>query len=249
LRLEVVAHPDYGLPYGQDRLIPLWVATEAVRQKSRHLTFRWAADLLRAFGLPLDGIHYRRLAEGFKRVFTSTFYFGSQSESERSQSWNLQRIHFFDEAEIWCARNPVQPAAGAVNALVLSERFWDEIRDHPIPVDLGVVRGIVNNPGCLDFYTWLSWRSFVCRHERDSIPLFGPRGLCSQLGVESYTRPRNLRKRIREWLRIVKMYWPECSAELPEAADHLVIKPPRQAAVRSRTYAHFGFGSQPPVGA
>ena len=34
-RLEVLGHPDYGLPFGQDRLIPMWVATLAVRQKQR----------------------------------------------------------------------------------------------------------------------------------------------------------------------------------------------------------------------
>ncbi len=27
--LHVAAHPDFGLPYGQDRLIPIWVATLA----------------------------------------------------------------------------------------------------------------------------------------------------------------------------------------------------------------------------
>ena len=34
--LEILGHPDYGLPFGQDRLIPLWYATlEAVRQRNR----------------------------------------------------------------------------------------------------------------------------------------------------------------------------------------------------------------------
>ncbi len=40
--LDVVAHPDHGLPFGQDRLIPIWVATLAVRQKSRTVLFRSA---------------------------------------------------------------------------------------------------------------------------------------------------------------------------------------------------------------
>ena len=34
--------PTLGLPFGQDRLIPLWVATLAVRQKSKTILFRLA---------------------------------------------------------------------------------------------------------------------------------------------------------------------------------------------------------------
>jgi len=33
--LEITAHPRVRLPYGQDRLIPIWVATLALKQKSR----------------------------------------------------------------------------------------------------------------------------------------------------------------------------------------------------------------------
>src|SRR5438105_4162320 len=61
--LEVVGHPDYGLPFGQDRLVPLWVATLAVRQKSRVVYFRSAAQILEEFDLPRDGPHYRRLVD------------------------------------------------------------------------------------------------------------------------------------------------------------------------------------------
>src|SRR3984957_11932872 len=32
--LEIVGHPEFGVPFGQDRLILLWLATEAVRNRS-----------------------------------------------------------------------------------------------------------------------------------------------------------------------------------------------------------------------
>ena len=34
--LNIIGHPRFGLPYGQDRLIPIWVATIAVLQKDRN---------------------------------------------------------------------------------------------------------------------------------------------------------------------------------------------------------------------
>jgi hypothetical protein len=60
-RLEVIAHPEFGLPFGQDRLILIWVATLAVRQKSWTVLFRSAAEILEEFDMPRDGPHYRRL--------------------------------------------------------------------------------------------------------------------------------------------------------------------------------------------
>ena len=53
--LNVVGHSRYGLPYGQDRLIPIWVATLAVLHQSRTIHFNSAAEVLRTFDLPLDG--------------------------------------------------------------------------------------------------------------------------------------------------------------------------------------------------
>lgn len=53
--LEIAGHREYGLPFGQDRLIPIWLATMALRQKSKTVKFRSAAQLLDTFGLPKDG--------------------------------------------------------------------------------------------------------------------------------------------------------------------------------------------------
>ncbi|HYI92196.1 MAG TPA: hypothetical protein VEX68_01505 [Bryobacteraceae bacterium] len=70
--LQVCGHPNLGLPYGQDRLVPIWVATQAVRLRSREIKFCAAAEILDELGLPPDGVHYRRLIESFQRVFAST---------------------------------------------------------------------------------------------------------------------------------------------------------------------------------
>ena len=80
--LQVCGHPKYGLPFGQDRLIPLWVATKAVRQKSREIAFSSGAEILNEFALPPDGPHYRRLIAGFKRIFGSTIFFGTDEMPE-----------------------------------------------------------------------------------------------------------------------------------------------------------------------
>lgn len=225
-KLDIVAHPEFGLPFGQDRLIPIWVATLAVRQKSRTVVFRSAAEILDEFELPKDGPHYRRLVDGFKRIFASSVYFGTD-EAGRSQQpvWDYRRFHFFDRLKLW--RNPHAEHVDDEwtandNVICLSEAFWQEIREHPIPVDANVVRALTGNPGCLDFYMWLSWRCFHAKGV-ERIPLFGSNGLVNQLGVMEYSRDRNFRKRLREWLRLVVLFWRACPARLEEDGQSLIV--------------------------
>lgn len=47
----------------------------------------------------------------------------------------------------------------------------------------------------------------------ERIPLFGATGLASQLEVQDYVRQRKFRQRLRSWLELVKLYWPECTAK------------------------------------
>jgi replication initiator protein len=226
-KLEVVAHPEHGLPFGQDRLIPLWVSTLAVRQKSRTVLFRSAAEILEEFDLPKDGPHYRRLVDGFRRIFTSTIYFGSESAARRQQVWDSRRFHFFDRLRIWCSRTAEQDlieSEPGYNVISLSEPFWQEIQAHPIPVDSRVISELTNVPGCLDLYMWLCWRCFSAKRA-ECIPLFGSSGLALQLGVVDYSRDRNFRKRLRQWLKLVRLYWPECPAQLTEDGMSLGIRP------------------------
>jgi hypothetical protein len=97
--------------------------------------------------------------------------------------------------------------------LTLSEPFWQELSNHPIPVDCEVVRSLDKKPGCLDLYTWLTWRCFQAKGP-ERVPLFGPMGLTAQLGVQEYSRERKFRERLKIWLELVRIYWPECPAAL-----------------------------------
>src|SRR5689334_22237218 len=63
--LEVTGHPEYGLPFGQDRLVPIFLATLAVRQQNPTIQFSSAAEMLDTFGLQRGGKQYRRLIAAF----------------------------------------------------------------------------------------------------------------------------------------------------------------------------------------
>jgi hypothetical protein len=69
------------------------------------------------------------------------------------------------------------------------------------------------DPGCLDLYTWLTWRCHQAKGP-ERVPLFGGYGLANQLGVQAYSRERKFRERINDWLKLVRLYWPECPAAI-----------------------------------
>src|SRR5258708_33352279 len=43
--LQVTGHPSYGLPWCQDRLVPIFLATLAIRQRTPPITFERAARM------------------------------------------------------------------------------------------------------------------------------------------------------------------------------------------------------------
>jgi hypothetical protein len=231
--LEIIGHPDYGVPFGQDRLIPLWIATQAVRQQTRTVEFESASQILHEWGLAQNGAHYRRLADGFRRIFASTIFFGSNEATPRAEVWDCGRLHFFERMRLWFRSDSTPPQPGQRSLVILSDAYWEEIRTHPVPVDAEVVRALANNPGCLDLYTWLSWRCYQARTE-ELIPLFGAFGLANQLGVQDYERERKFRERVRRWLELVKLYWPECPATVSANGQHLELGPAAALCPNSR---------------
>lgn len=96
---------------------------------------------------------------------------------------------------------------------MLSEEFFGEIMNHPIPTDMEAARALSCSPAALDLFTWLSYRCFIARG-RECVPLFGESGLVNQLGSSEYTRPRKFRERLAGWLDLVRALWPQYPAKI-----------------------------------
>ena len=92
--LQVTCHPEFGLPYGQDRLVPIFLATLAVRQQSQTIRFRSAAEMLDSFGMAKGGKEYRRLVAAFERIFGATIFFGTESMNATARVVHRSRFNF-----------------------------------------------------------------------------------------------------------------------------------------------------------
>jgi hypothetical protein len=244
-RLRVIGHPDYGLPFGQDRLLLIWIATVAIWQQRREIHFRSAATILEAFGLPKDGRYYKRLIAGFERIFYSTFFFSSDQQVGEATLIERQSFRFIKDASLWYAKPGVRDSQRshglAENMIVLSEEFWIEIQEHPIPVDVAVVKALADSPGNLDLYVWLVWRCWTAKNTA-SVPLFGPDGLVSQLGNSEKLRERDFRRQVTQWLKTIQQLWPECPARLAETGACLLIRAGRTCPKFSTPSREFGCG-------
>jgi hypothetical protein len=106
--------------------------------------------------------------------------------------------------------------------IVLSNEFYKEIMDHPIPTDLEAARALSSSPAALDLYTWLTYRCFSAKSE-ERVPLFGEFGLVNQLGIGAYARPRKFREQLEHWLILVKAMWPECPARVSSEGGALIV--------------------------
>ena len=211
--LRIIGHPNYELPFGQDRLIPIWVATLALRQKNRTVIFEAAVDMLKFFKLAPDGYHYHRLIQGFKRVFSATILFGTEEQPNGHAMIDWARFHFFDQMNLWFnTKHPLSAGPGCEqgNLITLSESFYQEIDAHRIPVERHVVAALAHAPGVLDFYLWIVWKSWTVKGREVTVPLTGPGGLSMQLGTSEYSRERRFRDKIIIWLEQVKGFWPSC---------------------------------------
>lgn len=220
--LQVTGHPDFGLPFGQDRLVPIFLATMAVKQRSPTIQFRSASMLLDWFGLSKGGKEYRRLVASFERIFGATIFFGTDTSRATARLVHRARFNFLREAHIWYNRDG-QPAGSPENIVVLSDEFFAEALAHPIPADLEAMRVLASAPAVLDLFLWLTYRCFGAKGE-ELIPLFGAWGLTNQLGSVEYSRPRRFRAILDQWLATIRALWPTCPAKISRDGQSLEIK-------------------------
>ena len=235
--LRILPDPALGVPYGKDRIWPIFLSTVAVLQQSPVIRFDAASEILDLFGLHNSGHQFNRLVDGFKRIFSATIVFGPRDDIKQQSlfpddsgadvpklAFARERFHFIDKATLWYDRQD-KASKHFENEIVLNPTFFREIMAHPIPTDLDAVRALADSPGALDLYMWLSYRCFGMNPGQEvPVPLFGPHGLVHQLGSEQYARQRDFRRQLDLWLRSVRLLWPNCPAKINTDGSCLVLK-------------------------
>lgn len=224
--MSLIAPSVTGLPYGSiPRLLLAWISTEAVRTKSRDLVL---GDNLTSFMRQLEMVPtggrwgtITRLREQATRLFSSTVSC-VYSDKEKTA---IRNFAVADQALIWW--NAKSPTQGSLweSTLTLTEGFYNEVTEHPVPIDLRVLKALRRSPMALDTYVWLTYRMSYLR-KPTAIPWAA---LAGQFGSD-YKRPRDFKAAFLVELRKVLGFYPKASATPID--NGLLIRPSPTAIPR-----------------
>ena len=164
--MAIMAHPKIGLPYGAlPRLLMSYLTTEAVRTKSRDIELGGSLTEFMAHLGEDDPTGGRtgsipRVKEQTMRLFSSSISC-TYTADDRMGGINMALA---DSYELWW--NPKQPDQQSLftSSVRLGERFYQEVTERPVPVDLRVLRELKKSPMQLDIYTWLTYRMSYLTH-------------------------------------------------------------------------------------
>lgn len=223
--LAMMARSDIGLPYGNiPRLLLAWITTEAVIKKERTIQL---GDNLSSFMRQLDLVPtggrwgtITRLREQTKRLFACSISCSYETKDQFAQAG----FFIADKVNLWW--NPQSPSqASLFNSFVhLSEPFFNEIIDRPIPVDMRALKSLKRAPLALDIYCWLTYRMSYL-DGRIEIPWSL---LELQFGSDYADTPqgrRDFKRKFLLQLRKVRVHYPQ--ANLEEGQRGLVLLPSR----------------------
>ena len=207
--LYMQAGPEYKLPFGHlPRLLMAWISTEAVQTQSRVLILGDSlSDFMRALGIySSDGKAYTRLRNQMERLFNA--HVRLVYEDEHGKQFVSSAIA--DRGEFWW--DPKRPNERVLwdSKIELGEKFFNEIINHPVPLDMNTLTAMKRSPLGLDLYMWVAYRTFTLNRP---MRLSWPR-LYQQFGADPDKASNNVtvqrfRKDCLRELKKIKLAWPE----------------------------------------
>jgi hypothetical protein len=152
-----------GVPYGsRARLIMLYLQSESLRTQSRQVELgRSMRDWLGRMGVSVGGKSMIMIRDQAERISRCRLSMNIRSSGEHR---GLVQQNIVDEA-IFLDPGDANTAQGSLFAetALLSEKFFQELQRHSVPLEEAAIRAISNNSWALDLYAWLAYRLHVLK--------------------------------------------------------------------------------------
>ena len=234
-KLIMVAGGDNKLPFGNlPRLLLAWVSTEAVRTQSRELILGSSlSECMRELGMQTSGGSARgdrtRLRNQMDRLFHAhiSLIYEDKRAKESTSSLVADRVKLW-----WDPKRPDEPVLWE-SKIRLGEDFFNEIIQHPVPLDMNILKALKRSSLGLDFYMWLTYRTFALKR-----PLrLSWTSLYCQFGAEPAKADdkftvRNFRKDCLRELKKIKAAWPDLNYATGKGV--LILSPSKPAIAPTR---------------
>ena len=208
-KLIMSATGDYKLPFGTNpRLILAWVCTEAVRTRSRDIVLgRSLSEFMRKLGISsTDGRGQARLRNQMKRLFNCSVQLNYTAEGRETSATALVA----ELTDFWW--NPKHPDQTGLweSKVRLSEAFFNEIINHPVPFDMNTLKALKRSSVGLDLYLWLTYRIFALTTPQRLTwrQLYRQFGSDPDKDDDNHTVQKFRLKILRE-LKKIKIAWPD----------------------------------------
>ena len=210
--LVMVAGAKNKLPFGNlPRLLLAWVCTEAVRTQSRVLVLgRSLSEFMRKLDIHTQsggrGGVRPRLRNQMKRLFgcsVSLIYEDERGDASVS-SLIARRTEFW-----WNEHKPGERMLWE-SKIELGEDFFNEIINHPVPIDMNTLKALKRSTLGLDLYLWLAYRTFSLTR-----PLrLTWKQIYRQFGADparatDHRTVQNFRYKVLRELKKIKLAWPD----------------------------------------
>ena len=229
--LYMIAGGDNKLPFGNlPRLILAWVCTETVQTGRREIVLgKSLADFMRSLGIySSSGGKYTRLRNQMDRLFSATVQLIYEDEHGKATVNSL----IADSTAFWW--NPKRPEESTLweSKIELSEKFFNEIIRHPVPLNMNTLTALKRCSLGLDLYLWLTYRMFTLKR-----PLrLTWRQMYQQFGVDPAQASKNqtvqnFRYKVLRELKKIQLAWPELNYST--ARGVLILSPSAPAIAPS----------------
>ena len=163
--LIMTAVGQTGLPFGNlPRLLLAWVCTEAVQTQSRVLVLGDSlSGFMRRLGMAPIGGGSRgdrtRLRDQMKRLFNAHIQLAYE-DKQVSASVNSPVA---SRTGFWWNERKTSDRLKWDNTIELGEKFFQEIIQHPVPLDMNILKAMKRSSLGIDFYLWLTYRTFTLK--------------------------------------------------------------------------------------
>ncbi|CAM2163147.1 RepA replicase [Burkholderia cepacia] len=157
-----------GYPYGTiPRLLLAWLGTEAVRTRERQLVLgKSLSAFMDALGISSHtggkNGSITRVREMMKRLFASDMAI-VHGGAAHGADFATRKFSIADETCLWWDPQAPEQAGLWQSTVTLSEKFFNEILEAPVPIDLRALKALRQSPMAIDLYCWLTYRNFSLR--------------------------------------------------------------------------------------
>ena len=208
--LGMTAGVNNKLPFGNfPRLLLAWVCTEAVRTQSRVLILGSSlAKFMKTLGVYSSGggRDQIKLRNQMRRLFGCTVQLTYKDEHGEAAINTLiaRRTEFW-----WNERKPDQSSLWE-SKIELGEDLFNEIINHPVPLDMNTITALKRCSLGLDLYLWLVYRTFPLRAPQRITwrQVYRQFGAHPAKASDKFT-VRNFRTKVLRELKKIKLAWPD----------------------------------------